>query len=211
MIIMLSFSLKVFPQKSGNKKIYKENPDKICKDHFLRQQISHSKYFSQTIFLPIRVYGDKYRMMIKSEYLHRFLTNRMAKTETEFKKDSILLDSIIYLNTVMKIINGKEKLDFNVSAFDMFVKDGKYNILDKANPYTKEIKQYGLGRFVKKRLVELGKRGNNILYRIIANNEYGRLNEYNYFYLIEALFEYNFIYESGDGMEGFTKVSCPIF
>lgn len=209
-ITIVFFSTTVsFGQKNCSKKVEIEKPNKICRDYFLRQRIAHTKYYTDNIILPVTVYGDKYRTIIKSEFLHRYLTIRAAKTDIEFKNDSLLLDSVTYFNKVLNIISGKEKFDLNPSTFDAFVKDGKYTILDKANPYSKEIKQHGLKKFIQKRLIELGKRGNNTLYRLIDRNEYGRLNEYNYNYLIEALFEYNFVYELGDGMEGFTKIGCP--
>ncbi len=209
-IITVLFSTTItFSQKNRSKKLEVEKPDKICRDFFLKKRITHTKYYSDDIILPVTVYGDKYRLIIKSEFLHRYLTIEAAKTDIELKNDSLLLDSVAYLNKVLNIIKGKEKFDFNPSTFNSFVKEGKYTILDKANPYSKEIKQIGLNKFIKKRLIELGKRGDNISYRLIEKDDYARINEYNYIYLIEALFEYNFIYELGDGMEGFTKVGCP--
>jgi hypothetical protein len=137
-----------------------------------------------------------------------------AKKESDILNDSTLLDSVIYLNKVLRIIHKKEQFVFTPSVFEFFKKDGHkdamYFILDKPNPYTKEIKRYGLNKFVKNRLSKIGERGNNTLYRLAYEkfSEYGRLNEYNINYLIEALFEYNFIHELGDGMEGFTKIGC---
>ena len=211
LIILIScFNLCSFCQSIGSKTKMPTNKDSICRNEFLKTRISHTNYYSNNIIVPVIVAGDKYRMMIKSEYLHRYLTLKNS-TSTN---DSTLLDSLVYLNKVLRIINKKETLVFTPSIFKIFEQDKQkevtYFIFDKPNPYTREIKRYGLNRFIEKRLVKIGDRGKNTLYRLsyeTANN-YGRINEFNINYLIEALFEYNLVFELGDGMNGFTKIGC---
>ncbi len=211
LIILIScFNLHTFCQYSNDKYKIQTSKDSICRDEFLKTLISHTNYYSDNVIIPVIVAGDKYRMMIKSEYLHRYLT---LKSSTS-KNDSTLLDSVVYLNKVLRIINKKETLVFAPSIFEIFKQDKQkevsYFIFDRPNPYIKEIRRYGLNKFIKKRLVKVGDRGKNTLYRLSYGtiNEYGRINEYNINYLIEALFEHNFIYQLGDGMNGFTKIGC---
>jgi hypothetical protein len=203
-----------FCQNVNDKKKLLIGKDFICRESFLKNHISHTKYYSYNIFVPVIIAGDKYRIMIKSEYLHRYLTIMNAKNKSDILNDSTFLDSTVYLNKVLRIIYKKEQLVFIPSVLKIFSKEEKkeiaYTILDKVNPYTKEIKRYGLDKFIQKRLTKIGERGNNTLYKIDYEKSYGygRLNEYNLNYLIEALFEYNFVYELGDGMNGFTKIGC---
>lgn len=205
---LLFSSSTVYCQNHSKKRILKKQEDTICKNKFLVQRIVHTKYYSDNIILPVTIVDDKYRLVIKSEYLHKYLTVMNAKNEKEMNLDSILLDSSMYVNKVLNIINKRERLVFNENSFAMFVKDGKYIILDKPNPYSKEIKQIGLDAFIEKRLFKLGQRQNNTFYRLIQKEEYGKHNEYKLDYLIEALFEYNFIYQIGDGDFGFVKIGC---
>jgi hypothetical protein len=202
-------SAEAFCQKGGLKKGGIEKQYKVCRNYFLKQQISHTKYYSNDIILPVTIANDKYRIKIKSEYLHKYLTVMAAKNEKEMDLDSTLLDSTVYMNKVLNILSGTEKLDFSIEMYDMFVKGEKYVVLDKLNPYTIEIKKVGLNTFISKRFYKnTARRGNNITYLLVYKDDYSKINEYGLNYLNEALFDYNFRFESGDGTLGFTRIGC---
>lgn len=184
--------------------------DSICRNNFLTQVISHNKYYSENVIMPVTIIGDPYRIILQSKYLHKYLTVLTAKNDSELTNENFYLDSITYLNRVISIINKKDSLVFNQNTFSMFVKNGSYILLDKPNPYLTEINKNGLKNFIKDRLVEYNKRSNETYYKLIwvSHEEYGKPNEYNLNYLIEALFKYNFIYQAGDGMDGFIRMGC---
>jgi hypothetical protein len=199
--------MQVYSQKKAIKSKIREDQDSTCRWYFIKKLIIHGG-FSDDIFVPVIISNERYRMMIKSEYLYRYFKVMDAKNENQISSDTTFVDTTNYLKKIQRIINGKEKLIFNNGIFKMFVPKGEYLILDKQNPYSKEIGQYGLINFIKKRLFEMGRRDDNIFYQLIPKEEYSTFNEYNYTYLIEALFKYNFIYQHGDINEVFIKIDC---
>jgi hypothetical protein len=198
-----------FCQKKKVKSISTDAVNKSCKDSFLLSQIYYSEIYSKDIILPVTILKDSYRLIIKSKYLHQYLSVMAAKNKNQMSLDSNLIDSATYFTKTLNIINGKEKLEFDRWTFETFVKGGNYTLLDKDNPYSAEIKKGGLNNFTKKIFYPNPyKKGNNITYSLVYLDKYEKPNQYNLNYLIEALFEYNFKYINSDGFIGFIKVGC---
>ena len=152
------------------------------------------------VFSNVKFGDTNYRLKIKVSQLFKY-----------FKGYDSSLSRKHILDSIRKYLFADQILEIKQDVFQIVLADEKdYFFLDKENPYRKEILKEGLINFLKKICLtdQFIRRSNKDFFYIKYRKEYSWPNEFNLIYLMEALFEYDCIYEYSDVGIGFTKLVC---